>query len=31
LEDYLDLDSDGDGLPDNVEAQSFSAYVPPSG
>ena len=28
---YLDLDSDGDGLPDNVEAQTTLGYSPPSG
>lgn len=30
IEDYLDLDSDGDGIPDNVEAQTTLAYTPPS-
>lgn len=30
LYNYLDLDSDADGLPDNVEAQSFSWYIDPS-
>jgi len=28
---YLDLDSDGDGIPDNVEAQTTLGYTPPSG
>lgn len=28
---YLDLDSDGDGIPDNVEAQSTLGYIAPSG
>ena len=28
---YLDLDSDGDGIPDNVEAQTTTGYNPPSG
>ncbi|MBJ2176193.1 DUF11 domain-containing protein [Aureibaculum sp. A20] len=28
---YLDLDSDGDGIPDNVEAQTTSGYTVPSG
>ncbi|CAH8281269.1 concanavalin A-like lectin/glucanase superfamily protein [Mariniflexile fucanivorans] len=28
---YLDLDSDGDGIPDNVEAQTTLGYVAPSG
>ncbi len=28
---YLDLDSDGDGIPDNVEAQTTLGYNPPSG
>ena len=28
---YLDLDSDGDGIPDNVEGQSTSGYIPPLG
>ena len=30
LPDYLDLDSDIDGIRDNVEAQSFLGYVAPS-
>ncbi len=29
--DYLDIDSDDDGIPDNVEAQPTDGYVPPSG
>ncbi len=29
--DYLDLDSDGDGIPDNIEAQSTLGYTPSSG
>jgi uncharacterized repeat protein (TIGR01451 family) len=29
--DYLDLDSDDDGIPDNIEAQSTSDYIAPSG
>ncbi len=28
--DYLDLDADGDGIPDNVEAQGTAAYNAPS-
>lgn len=28
---YLDLDSDNDGIPDNVEAQSTLGYIQPSG
>ncbi|SFV58246.1 internalin, putative [hydrothermal vent metagenome] len=31
IEDYLDLDSDNDGIPDNVEAQSTGSYTAPSG
>ncbi|MGB6153194.1 MAG: gliding motility-associated C-terminal domain-containing protein [Pricia sp.] len=30
LENYIDLDSDGDGIPDNVEAQTSLGYVPPN-
>ncbi len=30
-EDYLDIDSDDDGIPDNVEAQATLDYVPPVG
>jgi len=29
--DYLDIDSDDDGIPDNVEAQSTSGYITPTG
>ncbi|TAI46698.1 HYR domain-containing protein [Flagellimonas allohymeniacidonis] len=29
--DYLDLDSDGDGIPDNVEGQTTIGYVAPAG
>ncbi len=28
---FLDIDSDGDGIPDNIEAQSTATYFPPSG
>ena len=28
---YLDIDSDGDGIPDNVEAQTTLGYIPPNG
>ena len=28
---YLDLDSDNDGIPDNIEAQSTTGYVAPTG
>ncbi len=31
LPDYLDIDSDNDGIPDNVEAQTTAGYVAPSG
>ncbi|NER19134.1 beta strand repeat-containing protein, partial [Spongiivirga citrea] len=31
LPDYLDLDSDDDGIPDNIEAQTTAGYTPPSG
>lgn len=31
LPDYLDLDSDIDGIRDNIEAQSFIDFVAPSG
>ncbi|MDZ7613046.1 MAG: hypothetical protein U5K51_04560 [Flavobacteriaceae bacterium] len=30
IQNYLDLDSDGDGIPDNVEAQTTLGYIPPS-
>ncbi|MDG2279491.1 MAG: T9SS type A sorting domain-containing protein, partial [Flavicella sp.] len=29
--DYLDIDSDDDGIPDNIEAQSTQSYTVPSG
>ncbi|WP_459211411.1 beta strand repeat-containing protein, partial [Aquimarina rhabdastrellae] len=29
--DYLDIDADDDGIPDNVEGQSTAGYVAPSG
>ncbi|EIJ34136.1 Ig-like domain-containing protein [Thiothrix nivea] len=29
LPDYRDLDTDGDGIPDNIEAQSTAAYIAP--
>ena len=29
--DYLDIDSDDDGIPDNVEAQTTTGYTAPSG
>jgi len=29
--DFRDIDSDNDGIPDNVEAQTTSGYIPPSG
>ncbi|MCB0486098.1 MAG: HYR domain-containing protein, partial [Flavobacteriaceae bacterium] len=28
---FLDLDSDGDGIPDNVEAQTTTGYIAPNG
>ncbi len=31
IADYLDLDSDDDGIPDNVEAQATLTYVAPAG
>ncbi|MEM6895693.1 MAG: hypothetical protein AAF554_18510, partial [Bacteroidota bacterium] len=31
LPDFLDVDSDIDGIRDNIEAQSFTNFVPPSG
>lgn len=31
IEDSKDLDSDNDGIPDNIEAQSTTAYIAPSG
>ncbi len=27
----MDIDSDDDGIPDNVEAQTTDGYIPPSG
>ncbi|QLG46322.1 T9SS type B sorting domain-containing protein [Costertonia aggregata] len=29
--DYLDIDADDDGIPDNVEAQATNSYIVPSG
>jgi len=31
IPDYLDLDSDNDGIPDNIEAQTTLGYLPPNG
>ncbi|WP_396590382.1 gliding motility-associated C-terminal domain-containing protein [Allomuricauda sp. R78024] len=31
IPDYLDIDSDDDGIIDNIEAQSTPGYIPPSG
>lgn len=31
LADFVDLDSDDDGIPDNIEAQTRSTYIAPSG
>jgi len=31
IPDYLDLDSDDDGIPDNIEAQTTAGYIPPTG
>ena len=31
IPDYLDLDADNDGIPDNIEGQSTTGYVAPSG
>ncbi|WP_425391371.1 T9SS type A sorting domain-containing protein [Ekhidna sp.] len=31
LPDYLDIDTDGDGITDDVEAQTIAGYVAPSG
>ncbi|ARV14523.1 T9SS type A sorting domain-containing protein [Polaribacter sp. SA4-12] len=30
LPNYLDIDSDNDGIPDNIEGQPTSGYIPPS-
>ena len=29
--DYLDIDADDDGIPDNIESQPTNGYVPPTG
>ena len=29
--DFRDLDSDNDGIPDNIEAQTTAGYIPPTG
>ena len=31
IPDYLDIDSDNDGIPDNIEAQSSTTYTAPNG
>ena len=31
IPDHLDIDSDNDGIPDNIEAQSSTGYVAPNG
>ena len=31
IPDYLDIDSDNDGIPDNIEAQTTTGYVAPNG
>ncbi|MFD2591301.1 DUF6923 family protein, partial [Aquimarina hainanensis] len=31
ISNHKDLDSDGDGIPDNIEAQTTNGYIPPSG
>ncbi|WP_159951932.1 T9SS type A sorting domain-containing protein [Polaribacter septentrionalilitoris] len=31
LPDYLDIDADNDGIPDNIEGQPTSGYIAPSG
>ncbi|PWG04736.1 T9SS type A sorting domain-containing protein, partial [Polaribacter aquimarinus] len=31
LPDYLDIDADNDGIPDNIEGQTTNGYVAPSG
>ena len=31
IPDYLDLDSDNDGIPDNIEAQTTIGYIAPNG
>ena len=31
IPDYIDIDADNDGIVDNIEAQSTTGYIPPSG